>query len=566
IAFVNKMDRVGADYFDVIKQVRERLIANPVAIQFPWGAEDQFKGVIDLIEMKALLWKSADLGASFEKHEIPEELVETAEEFRDKLLEAVSEFDEALMEKYVGGEIPTPAEIRAALRKGCISLKAVPMICGSSFKNKGVQPLLDAIVDFLPSPLDVPPMEGKDPEHLDQVLIRKPAVDEPFSALAFKIMNDPFVGHLTYFRVYSGSIKTGVMAYNASKDKRERLGRILLMHANKREDIEEVKAGEIAAAVGLRFTTTGDTLCDEHHKILLEKMEFPEPVISIAIEPKTKADQEKLAGALQRLAMEDPSFRVSINEDTGQTLLAGMGELHLEIIVDRMKREFKVEGNVGQPQVSYKEAIARPAQGEGKFIRQSGGKGQYGHCVIRLEPLGRGTTFQFINELKGGVIPKEFIPAIEKGIQESMLGGIIAGYPVMGIKATLLDGSFHDVDSSEIAYKIAASMAFKDAALKADPQILEPIMACEVVCPDDYMGGIIGDLNARRGKILNMTTRHGLQVIKAEVPLATMFGYSTALRSQSQGRATYTMEFANYDPVPPNIAEEIKIRSGVIIR
>ncbi|MGZ3709029.1 MAG: elongation factor G, partial [Bdellovibrionota bacterium] len=499
-------------------------------------------------------------------HEIPEELVETAEEFRDKLLEAVSEFDEALMEKYVGGEIPTPAEIRAALRKGCISLKAVPMICGSSFKNKGVQPLLDAIVDFLPSPLDVPPMEGKDPEHLDQVLIRKPAVDEPFSALAFKIMNDPFVGHLTYFRVYSGSIKTGVMAYNASKDKRERLGRILLMHANKREDIEEVKAGEIAAAVGLRFTTTGDTLCDEHHKILLEKMEFPEPVISIAIEPKTKADQEKLAGALQRLAMEDPSFRVSINEDTGQTLLAGMGELHLEIIVDRMKREFKVEGNVGQPQVSYKEAIARPAQGEGKFIRQSGGKGQYGHCVIRLEPLGRGTTFQFINELKGGVIPKEFIPAIEKGIQESMLGGIIAGYPVMGIKATLLDGSFHDVDSSEIAYKIAASMAFKDAALKADPQILEPIMACEVVCPDDYMGGIIGDLNARRGKILNMTTRHGLQVIKAEVPLATMFGYSTALRSQSQGRATYTMEFANYDPVPPNIAEEIKIRSGVIIR
>ena len=444
-------------------------------------------------------------------------------------------------------------------------MKLVPIVCGASFKNKGVQPMLDAIVDYLPSPLDKPPVEGKALEDETQVLTRKCDLDEPFSALAFKIMNDPFVGQLTYFRVYSGQIQSGVMVYNPAKGKRERLGRLLQMHANKREDISEVRAGDIAAAVGLRFTTTGDTLCNEAQPILLEKMEFPEPVISIAIEPKTKADEEKLANALQKLAMEDPSFRVVSNEDTGQTLISGMGELHLEIIVDRMRREFKVEGNVGQPQVSYKETISQAAQGEGKFIRQSGGKGQYGHCVIRLEPLGKGSGFAFVNSVRAGAIPKEFIPAVEKGLYESMLGGVLVGYPATDIKATLLDGSFHDVDSSEVAFKIAASMAFRDAALAAKPQILEPIMSCEIICPEDYMGGVIGDLNSRRGKIINMTVRHGLQVIKAEVPLATMFGYSTALRSSSQGRATYSMEFAHYEPVPPQIEHEIKVKAGIII-
>ncbi|MEK6577684.1 MAG: elongation factor G, partial [Bdellovibrionota bacterium] len=480
--------------------------------------------------------------------------------------EAVAECDEALMDKYLGGAALTPDEIRGAVRKGCIAFKLVPVICGASFKNKGVQPLLDSIVDFLPCPLDVKPVEGKDLKDENKILTRKPALDEPFSALAFKIMNDPHVGHLVYFRVYSGKIESGANVLNAAKGKRERLGRLLLMHANKREDLQEVKVGEIAAAVGLRYTTTGDTLCNEAHPILLEKMEFPEPVISIAIEPKTQADQEKLAGALQKLAMEDPSFRIRINEETGQTLISGMGELHLEIIVDRMKREFKVEGNVGQPQVAYREAIAKSARAEGKFIRQSGGKGQYGHVVLRLEPRERGKGYEFKNEIAGGVIPKEFIPAIDKGIQEAMLGGIITGYPVVDIKATLLDGSFHDVDSSEIAYKIAASMAFKDAARAADPQILEPIMSLEVVCPEEYMGGVIGDLNSRRGKIHNMSERHKLQVIKAEAPLASMFGYSTAIRSQSQGRATFTMEFSHYEPVPPQIAEEIKIKAGVIIR
>jgi elongation factor G len=565
VAFVNKMDRVGADFYAVLSQIRERLIANPVALQIPWGAEDVFEGIIDLVAMKARVWKSSDLGATPEDREIPEEMREKAQEYRDKLIEAAAELDEKLTEKYIGGEALSPEEIKGAIRKGCVSLKIIPVICGSSFKNKGVQPLLDAIVDFLPSPLDVPPMEGRDLKHEDKVLIRKPSVDEPFSALAFKIANDPYVGQLTYFRVYSGKLATGVMIYNAAKDKRERMGRLLQMHANKREDIQEVRAGDIAAAVGLRFTTTGDTLCDEHHPILLEKMDFPDPVISIAIEPKTKADEEKIVNALQRLAMEDPSFRVNINEETGQTLINGMGELHLEIIVDRMKREFKVDANVGAPQVAYRESISRPARGEGKFIRQSGGKGQYGHVVVDFAPRERGKGFAFVNSIKAGVIPREFIPAIEKGLQEAMLGGVLAGYPAVDIQATLVDGSFHEVDSSEIAYKIASSMAFKDATSRAEPIILEPVMSCEVVCPEDYMGGVIGDLNARRGKILNMTARHGLQVIKAEVPLATMFGYSTALRSSSQGRATYTMEFSQYDPVPPAIAYEIKVRAGVII-
>ncbi|MCM2276550.1 MAG: elongation factor G [Oligoflexia bacterium] len=566
IAFVNKMDRTGADFYDVLGQMRERLGANPVAIQIPWGSEDSFSGVVDLIEMKAVRWHSEDLGSSFDLVDIPEELQERAREYREKLVEAAADSDEALMESYLGGGMIAPEELRSALRKGCVSLKLVPVLCGASFKNKGVQPLLDAIVRFLPSPLDIPPVEGKNPEKHDRLELRKADYKEPFAALAFKIMSDPHVGQLTYFRVYSGKIEAGQMVYNAAKDKKERLGRVLLMHANKREDISEVKAGEIAAAVGLRFTTTGDTLCDQHHPVLLEKMEFPDPVISIAIEPKTKADQEKLASALQRLAMEDPSFRVSTNEDTGQTLISGMGELHLEIIVDRMRREFKVDGNVGQPQVAYKETISKAATAEGKFIRQSGGKGQYGHCVVKLEPTERGKGFQFVNELRVGAIPKEFIPAIEKGLQESMLGGIVAGYQTVDIKATLLDGSFHEVDSSEIAYKIAAAMAFREGTQQGAPVILEPMMSCEIVCPEEYMGGVIGDLNSRRGKILNMSMRHGLQVIKAEVPLATMFGYSTALRSSSQGRATYTMEFSHYEVVPPNVAEEIKIRSGVLIR
>ncbi len=566
IAFVNKMDRIGAEYYDVLHQIRERLGANPVAIQIPWGSQDTFRGVIDLVEMKALAWSTEDLGANPEIQAIPSELQDEANEYREKLIEAAAECDESLMEKYLNGDAISPADLKKALRKGCISIALVPVTCGASFKNKGVQPMLDAIVDFLPSPVDVPPVEGKSPENEEKAILRKADFSEPFSALAFKIMNDPYVGQLTYFRVYSGKIESGQMVYNATKQKRERLGRLLQMHANKREDINEVKAGDIAAAVGLRFTITGDTLCDEKEPVLLEKIEFPEPVISIAIEPKTKADQEKLANSLQRLAMEDPSFRVSTNEDTGQTLISGMGELHLEIIVDRMKREFKVEGNVGTPQVAYKETIAKSANAEGKFIRQSGGKGQYGHCVIKLEPAERGQGFQFVNSIRAGAIPKEFIPAVEKGLQESMLGGIIAGYPAVDIKATLLDGSFHDVDSTEIAYKIAASMAFREATHQADPTILEPMMSCEVVCPDDYMGGIIGDLNSRRGKILNMSPRHGMQVIKAQVPLAAMFGYSTALRSSSQGRATYSMEFSHYEPVPPNIAEEIKIKSGVIIR
>ncbi|MFL5815627.1 MAG: elongation factor G [Bdellovibrionia bacterium] len=566
IAFVNKMDRIGAEFTDVLHQIRERLGANPVAIQIPWGSQDTFRGVVDLVEMRALAWNSDDLGATPEISEIPADLQDQANEYREKLIEAAAECDEALMDKYLNGESISSTELKKALRKGCISIALVPVTCGASFKNKGVQPMLDAIVDFLPSPLDVPPVDGKSLENEEETLHRKAGFDEPFSALAFKIMNDPYVGQLTYFRVYSGKIESGQMVYNATKQKRERLGRLLLMHANKREDINEVKAGDIVAAVGLRFTITGDTLCDEKEPILLEKMEFPEPVISIAIEPKTKADQEKLAGSLARLAMEDPSFRVSINEDTGQTLISGMGELHLEIIVDRMKREFKVEGNVGNPQVAYKETIAKSATAEGKFIRQSGGKGQYGHCVVKLEPSERGKGFQFVNSIRAGAIPKEFIPAVEKGLHETMLGGIIAGYPAVDIKATLLDGSFHDVDSTEIAYKIAASMAFREAALQADPIILEPMMSCEIVCPDDYMGGIIGDLNSRRGKILNMSPRHGMQVIKAQVPLAAMFGYSTALRSSSQGRATYSMEFSHYEPVPPNIAEEIKIKSGVIIR
>ena len=566
LAFVNKMDRTGADFFEVLGQIRDRLKANPIVLQLPWGKEERFRGIIDLVLMKAVFWHSEDLGATCERIDIPSELLPKAQEYREKLVEQAAECDEALTDKYINGETISAEELRRAIRKGCLSMVFIPVLCGSAFKNKGIQPLLDAIVDFLPSPLDVKPIEGRDTRDENKVLSRKADFDEPFAALAFKIMNDPYVGQLTYFRVYSGKVETGQMIYNASKQKRERLGRLLQMHANKREDIKEVKAGDIAATVGLRFTTTGDTICNEGKPILLEKMDFPEPVISIAIEPKTKADQEKLANALNKMAIEDPSFRISTNEETGQTLISGMGELHLEIIVDRMKREFKVAGNIGTPQVAYKETISKSITAEGKFIRQTGGKGQYGHCVVRLDPIERGHGFQFVNEIKGGVIPKEFIAPIEKGIKESMLGGIVLGFPAVDIKAVLLDGSYHDVDSSEIAYKIAASMAFKDAANRADPLILEPIMSCEVVCPEEYMGNVIGDLNSRRGKILSMVSRHGMQVIKTEVPLATMFGYSTALRSVSQGRATYTMEPSHYEPVPPNVAEEIKIKAGVVPR
>jgi elongation factor G len=566
IAFVNKMDRVGADFFAVHGQIIERLGGKPVPIQVPIGAEDGFQGEIDLLEMKAITYKDGDLGVTRVYGEIPGEYLDVAGEWREKLIESIAELDEKLTERYLNGEVITADELRDGLRKGCVSSKIVPMLCGASFRNKGVQSLLDAVVAYLPSPLDKPPVEGKEPGNEDKVLTRKPSADEPFSALAFKVMNDPFVGQLVYFRVYSGSAKSGEMMLNVGKDKKERLSRILLMHANKREDVNEVQVGDIAAAVGLRYTITGDTLCDPRHPILLEKMEFPEPVISIAIEPKTKADEEKLLDSLGKLAMEDPSFRVSNNPDTGQTLISGMGELHLEIIVDRMKREFKVEGNVGAPQVAYKETFGKKQRGEGKFIRQMVGKGQYGHVVIDFEPLGSGGGYRFVNAIRPGVIPKEFIPAVEKGVQEAMLGGIIAGYPAVDLKATLVDGSFSETDSSEVAYKIAASMAFKDAGLKSDPQILEPVMSAEVVCPEEYMGGVIGDLNSRRGKILSMAPRANLQVIKAEVPLSTMFGYSTALRSSSQGRATFTLEFSRYEPVPPAMAEEIKIRSGVVTR
>jgi elongation factor G len=565
IAFANKMDRVGADFEDLLVQMREKLGANPVAIQLPWGSSDTFVGLIDLVEMNAIRWTGDKDDRALERVAIPEELQEQAEEYREKLVEAVAETDEALMEKYIGGEPLSAAEIRKGVRKGCIAIKFIPVLCGASFKNKGVQPLLDAVVDYLPSPTEVPAIEGKDPRDQEKSLTREADISAPFAALAFKIQNDPYVGTLTYFRVYSGKIQTGETVFNAAKGKRERIQRILQMHANKREDVNVVQAGDIAATVGLRFTTTGDTLCNEGMPILLEKMDFPEPVISIAIEPKTKADEEKMFEALNRLAMEDPSFRITSNADTGQTLISGMGELHLEIIVDRMKREFKVEGNVGKPQVAYKETIMNSATAEGKFVRQAAGRNQYGHCVIQLDPLKKGEGYQFVNKLAPGKISKEFIPAIDKGIQEAMLGGIIVGYQATDIRATLLDGSSHETDSTEVGYKIAASMAFKDAARAGQPAIMEPIMSAEIVCPEDYMGGVIGDLNSRRGKILNMTSRHGLQVIRAEVPLSTMFGYSTALRSSSQGRATFTMEFASYEPVPPHLSDEIKRQAGVMV-
>ncbi len=556
IAFVNKMDRVGADFFKGVSMIRERLGANPVALQIPVGTEENYAGIVDLVKMKAIVYDEVSLGMTYTECEIPDELKAQAEEYREKLVEAVAEADDDLMEKYLEGGEVSQEELVAGIRKGTLGFDFVPVLCGSAFKNKGVQQLLDAVVDYLPSPLDIPPMEGKLPDS-DEVVLRKADASEPFSALAFKIATDPFVGNLTYFRVYSGKIEAGSYVYNSTKDKKERIGRIVKMHSNKREEVKEVTAGDIAAAVGLKVTTTGDTLCDEENSVILERMEFPEPVISVAIEPKTKADQEKMGVALSKLEKEDPSFRVKTDEETGQTLISGMGELHLEIIVDRMMREFKVEANVGKPQVAYREAITKKVQAEGKYVKQSGGRGQYGHVWLELEPNEPGAGYEFINKIKGGVVPSEYIPAVGKGIHEAIENGVRAGYPLVDLKATLYDGSYHDVDSSEMAFKIAGSMGFKAGAAKAGPVILEPVMAVEVSVPEDFMGDVIGDLNSRRGKIQSMEDRGNLKIVNAEVPLSEMFGYSTDLRSATQGRATYSMQFAHYERVPNSIAEEI---------
>ena len=556
IAFMNKMDRVGADYFMSVNSMVDKLGANPVRVQIPMGAEDKFRGPIDLVSMRAFFFDDETLGSKYVEGDIPEEYMAQAREYREKLIESVSDVDETIMDKYLSGAAVTEDEIKNALRKGVLAMSLTPVFCGSAFKNKGVQLLLDAIVDYLPSPLDIPPVTGIRPS--DGAEIKRTASDdEPFSAFAFKIMTDPYVGQLTFTRVYSGVLSAGLYTYNSSKDQKERIGRLLKMHANKREEIKEVRAGDIAAIVGLKNTLTGDTLCSEDEPIILEKMEFPEPVISVAIEPKTKADQERLSMSLGKLVQEDPSFRVSFNEETGQTIIAGMGELHLEIIVDRLLREFKVGANVGKPQVAYRETIKKSVEVEGKFVRQSGGRGQYGHVWITMEPLERGAGFEFVNKTVGGSVPREYVAPVEKGIKEAMEGGVLAGYPVVDIRATLIDGSYHEVDSSEMAFKIAGSMAFKDGAKKAQLTLLEPIMSVEDVTPEEYMGDVIGDLNSRRGKIQSMEKRGNAQIIKAMVPLAEMFGYATDLRSKTQGRATYTMQFSHYEDVPRNIMEGI---------
>jgi elongation factor G len=555
IAFMNKMDRVGADFFAAVASMIERLDANPVPIQIPIGSEENFRGPIDLIRMKAYYFDDETLGAKFVEDEIPAEYKEQAEEYRDKMLEKLADVDDEIMEKYLAGEAVDEDSIITALRKGTVTLALTPVICGSAFKNKGVQMLLDTIVNFLPSPVDVPPVKGLLEDGSEAS--RKASDDEPFSALAFKVMTDPFVGQLTFVRVYSGVLAAGSYSFNSLKKSKERIGRLLRMHSNKREEIKEVRAGDIAAVVGLKNTLTGDTLCDEGHPIILEAMEFPDPVISVAVEPKTKADQEKLSLSLVKLAQEDPSFKVSYDDETGQTIISGMGELHLEIIVDRLMREFKVGANVGKPQVAYKETIRTNAAAEGRFVRQSGGRGQYGHVQMEIEPFGNGGGFEFINKIVGGSIPKEYIPAVEKGVKEAMETGVLAGYPVVDVRVTLVDGSYHEVDSSEMAFKIAGSMGFKDGAQKAKPVLLEPIMAVEVVTPEEYMGDVIGDLNSRRGKVHTMEKRGNAQVVKASVPLSEMFGYATDLRSKTQGRATYTMQFDHYDDVPKNISETI---------
>jgi elongation factor G len=556
IAFINKMDRVGADFFRGVSMIKDRLKANPLPIQLPVGSEENYKGIVDLVTMKAIIWNEESLGAKFVESEIPADLLESAEEYREKMIEEISSHDDVLMEKYLGGETLSEAEIRAAIRQATIDIKICPVVCGSAFKNKGVQPLLDAVIDYLPSPVDIPAIKGIDAD-TDLEVERKASDSEPFSALAFKIMTDPFVGQLCFIRVYSGVLNSGSYVYNSTKGKKERIGRLLKMHANKREEIKEIYAGDIAAAVGLKYSTTGDTLCPEEHPVILESIEFPEPVISIAIEPKTKADQEKLGISLAKLASEDPSFRVRTDEETGQTIISGMGELHLEIIVDRMMREFKVEANVGKPQVAYRETITKKVKVEGKFVRQSGGRGQYGHVWLEVEPQEPGAGYEFVDNIKGGVVPREYIPAVDKGIQEALDNGVLAGFPVVDVKVTLIDGSYHDVDSSEMAFKIAGSMGFKAGCTKASPVLLEPIMSVEVVVPEEYMGEVIGDLNSRRGRIMGMESRAGAQVVSAMVPLAQMFGYATDLRSATQGRATYTMTFHHYEQVPKSVSEEI---------
>ncbi|MFN3648606.1 MAG: elongation factor G [Armatimonadota bacterium] len=557
IAYINKMDRIGADFYTVVGKMKERLGANAVPLQIPIGAESDFKGVIDLIKMQAIIYTD-DLGTTSQETEIPADLKEQAVQYREQLIEAAADADEGLMEKYLEGEPVGEEELRRAIRAGTINGTMVPVVCGSSFKNKGVQPMLDSVVEFLPSPLDVGSVQGTSPRD-GSAMERQPSDDEPFSALAFKIMSDPYVGRLTYFRVYSGRLTKGSYVFNASKGKKERIGRILRMHANHREDVDEVLAGDIAAAVGMsEQTTTGDTLCDDSNQILLEAITFPEPVISIAIEPKTKADQDKLAQALGRLSAEDPTFRVHTDQETAQTIISGMGELHLEIIQDRLFREFKVEANVGRPQVAYRETISRAAHAEGRFVRQTGGKGQFGHVVFDVAPLDPGTGFQFHNKTVGGSVPREYVNAVEAGVREAMAGGVLAGYPVIDVSVTLVDGSYHEVDSSEMAFKIAGSMGFKEAARKGGPVLKEPVMAVEIVTPEDFLGDIIGDLNSRRGRIEGMEpAAGGTQVIKAQVPLAEMFGYATTVRSVSQGRASYSMEPSHYEEVPRNVADEI---------
>lgn len=556
IAFMNKMDRIGADFYASVQTMVDRLKAKPIPVQIPIGKESEFVGVVDLLEMRGIFYDDETLGAKYVVREIPEDMKELAAEYREKLVESVAELDDALMDKFLNGVEITSVEIKSALRKIAISMKGTPVLCGAAFKNKGIQLLLDAVIDYLPSPIDVPDIVGIDPK-TEADITRKASDSEPFSGLAFKIMTDPFVGQLTFFRVYSGKLEAGSYVYNSTKKVRERIGRLLLMHADKREDIKEVNAGDIAAAVGLKSTMTGDTLCDEASPIILEVIDFPEPVISVAIEPKTKADQEKLSLSLGKLSQEDPSLRINTDEETAQTILSGMGELHLEIIVDRLKREFKVDANVGKPQVAYRETITGSVSSEGKYIRQTGGRGQYGHVVLEIEPLERGAGFVFENKIVGGVVPKEYVPAIEKGIVEALQGGVLAGYPVVDLKAALVFGSYHDVDSSEMAFKIAGSMAIKDGVKKAKATILEPIMKVEVIVPEEYLGDTMGDLNSRRGKILGMHNRSGAQVIEALVPLAGMFGYATDLRSMTQGRGLFTMLFHAYEQVPKVVGDEI---------
>ncbi len=560
LVFINKMDRIGADFFKSIESIKDRLQAKPVAIQLPIGSEDKFQGVVDLVKMKGIIWDSEDLGASFSEVEIPADLKAQAEEYHQHLLEAIAELDDGVMEKYLEGQEISEAEVVELIRKGTVNVEFFPVLCGTAFKNKGVQTLLDAVVDYLPAPTDVPAIKGELPDSSEGT--RKSSDEEAFSALAFKIMSDPYVGKLTFFRVYSGVLKSGSYVYNSTKDKKERIGRILQMHANRREELGEVCAGDIAAAVGLKATTTGDTLCDADHPIILESMVFPDPVISVAVEPKTREDQEKLSSALQRLSDEDPTFRVRTDEETGQTIISGMGELHLEIIVDRMFREFKVAASVGKPQVAYRETVRKKEKVEGKYIKQSGGRGQYGHVLLMIEPQEPGKGFIFENKVVGGRVPKEYIPAVEKGVVEAMETGVMAGYPMVDMKVTIYDGSYHDVDSNEMAFKVAGSMALKEGARKCGPVLLEPVMSLQVVTPENYMGDVIGDISSRRGKVVGIEDRTGAKVINGQVPLSEMFGYATDLRSKTQGRANYTMQYSHYEQVPKGISDEITAKLG----